>query len=93
MKLGSLFYSNLSALKTASKLSTNNQLCFQFDDGSMKLRVKGKKQINRKLTPLNRKGYVSLFYENLREVSVNFKIKGGVSVIYIDFRGGECNYP
>lgn len=53
----------------------------------MKLRMKGKKQINGKLTPLNRKGCVRLFYENLRNVSVIFKIRGGVSVIYIDFRG------
>jgi hypothetical protein len=31
--------------------------------------------------------------ENLREVSVSFKIRVGVSVIFIDHRGGVYNFP
>jgi hypothetical protein len=42
---------------------------------------------------LRDKGSVNLFYENLREVSVSFKNRGGVSVILINLRGGDCNLP
>lgn len=39
------------------------------------------------------KGGVCQFDENLREVSVNFKTRRDASVILIDLRGGECNFP
>jgi len=39
------------------------------------------------------KGGVCLFHKNLKEVSVSFKIRGGVGVILIDLKGGECNFP
>jgi len=38
-----------------------------------------------------KKGNVCLFDENLREVSVYFKTRGGVIAILIELRGGECN--
>jgi len=39
------------------------------------------------------RGGVCLLDENLREVNVRFKTKGGVSVISIDLKGGDCNFP
>jgi len=42
---------------------------------------------------LREKGSVNLFYKNWREVNVNFKNRGGVSVILINYRGGDCNLP
>jgi len=42
---------------------------------------------------LDRKGGICLFKQQIREVSVKFKTKGGVSVIYKYLRGGECNLP
>ena len=44
------------------------------------------------LTVLTKNGGVCLFVENLREISVHFKTKGGVSTILINLRGGECNF-
>jgi len=38
-------------------------------------------------------GGVCLFKKSLREVSVSFKIRGGVSVILVNHRGGVCNFP
>jgi hypothetical protein len=38
------------------------------------------------------KGGVCVFDKNLREVSVSFKIRGGVSVILLYFKGGDCNF-
>lgn len=34
-----------------------------------------------------------VFDENLREVNVSFKTRGGVFVILIELGGGECNFP
>jgi len=42
---------------------------------------------------LTSKGCVCLFHKNSREVSVSFKTIGNVGVIFINFRGGECNFP
>jgi len=42
---------------------------------------------------LTKKGCACLFYENLREVSVSFETRGGISVVLIKLRGGECNLP
>ena len=39
------------------------------------------------------KGGVCQFDENLREVSVSFKTREDVSVILIDLKRGECNFP
>jgi hypothetical protein len=39
------------------------------------------------------KGGVCVFDENLREVNVCFKTRGGVSAILVNLRGGECNLP
>jgi len=52
-----------------------------------------KTKIEEILTVLIVKGSVCQFDENLREVSVSFKTRGDVSVILIDLRGGECNFP
>jgi len=41
---------------------------------------------------LTNKGCVCLLYESLREVSVNFETRGGVSVVLINLGGGECNF-
>jgi hypothetical protein len=50
------------------------------------------KKVNGKINSVNSKGGVCLFKENLREVNVSFKTTGGVSVIFIDLEGGECNF-
>jgi hypothetical protein len=42
---------------------------------------------------LDRKGGICLFKQQIREVSVKLKTRGGVSVIYEYLRGGECNLP
>jgi len=39
-----------------------------------------------------KKRNICLFDENLREVSVYFKTRGGVIAILIELRGGECNF-
>jgi hypothetical protein len=52
-----------------------------------------KKNVNGILTVLIQKGGFSLYNENLREVCACFKIRGDVSVILIDLKGGVCNYP
>lgn len=59
------------------------------------LNISGKfsKEINRKLTVLANKGCDCLLYENLREVNVSFETRRGVSVIFINLSGGECNFP
>jgi hypothetical protein len=51
-----------------------------------------KKKLTDNLTVLTKKGGVSLFVENLREVNVHFKTRGGVSAILINLRGAECNF-
>jgi len=38
-------------------------------------------------------GCVYPFDENLGEVNVYFKTRGGVDTILIELRGGECNFP
>jgi len=38
-------------------------------------------------------GCIYIFDENLGEVNVYFKTRGGVGTILIEFRGGECNFP
>jgi len=38
-------------------------------------------------------GGVCLFDRNLREVNVSFKTRGGLTIILINLRGGECNFP
>ena len=38
------------------------------------------------------KGVVCLIDENLREVSVSFKTRGSVSVIWLKLKGGEYNF-
>jgi len=48
---------------------------------------------NEELTVLIDKGDVCLFHKNLREVHVSFKIRGGVNVILINLKRGECNFP
>ena len=45
-----------------------------------------------KINGVTTKGGVCLLNENLREVIVYFKTRGDVSVIFIDFRGGGCNF-
>ena len=57
------------------------------EEGSIFLKINGK------VTVLTSKGYVCLFHENSREVSVSFKTKEGVCVIFINLRGGGCNFP
>lgn len=39
------------------------------------------------------RGCVCLLHDNLREINVKFKTRGGVSVISIDLIGGDCNFP
>jgi hypothetical protein len=74
-------------------VKTNNDFfCFLSDCGTMELKKK-KQKFNRALTVLREKGSVNLFYKNLREVSVSFKNRGGVNVILIDLKGGDCNLP
>jgi len=36
---------------------------------------------------------VCIFDENLRKVSIYFKIRGSMSVILVNFKGDECNLP
>jgi len=48
---------------------------------------------NGNLTVLIDTGNVCLFHKNLREVRVSFKTREGVSVILINIRKGECNFP
>jgi hypothetical protein len=50
-------------------------------------------KINGKVTVLTSKGCVCIFHESSREVSVSFKTRGGVGVIFINLKGGECNFP
>ena len=42
---------------------------------------------------LTSKGWVCIYHERSREVSVSFKTRGGVGVIFINLKGGECNFP
>jgi hypothetical protein len=70
--------------------TNNDPFCFLSDVVNMELSEK-KRKINGALTLLREKGSISLFCENLREVSVSFKSKGGVSVFLIDLKGGWCN--
>jgi len=42
---------------------------------------------------LMEKGGVCVFDENLREISVCFKTRRGISVILVNLRGDECNFP
>jgi hypothetical protein len=50
-------------------------------------------KINGKVTVLTSKGCVCIFHESSREVSVSFKTRVGVGVIFINLMGGECNFP
>jgi hypothetical protein len=56
-------------------------------------KISKRKKVNGKLTVLIEKGGVCLFKKNLREVCVSFKTKGGVPVILVNLKGGECNFP
>lgn len=51
------------------------------------------KNINKNLMVLIMRGCVCLLHDNLREINVKFKTRGGVSVISIDLMGGDCNFP
>jgi predicted mannosyl-3-phosphoglycerate phosphatase (HAD superfamily) len=51
------------------------------------------KKVNGKLMVLIENGCVCVFDKNLKEFSVNFRIRGGVSVILLYFKGGGCNFP
>ena len=53
---------------------------------------KKKKKLKDDLTVLTKKVGVCLFVENLREINVHFKTRGGVSAILINIRGGESNF-
>jgi len=66
----------------------------KFNDGDFFSRkIPSKNEVNRKLMELMKKGGVCVFDENLREVNVCFKTRGGVSVILVNHRGGGCNFP
>jgi hypothetical protein len=54
--------------------------------------IKNFSQVNENLMVSIEKGGVCLFDENLRNVNVSFQIRGGVSVVLIDIRGGDCNF-
>jgi hypothetical protein len=54
--------------------------------------IKNFSQVNKNLIVSIEKGGVCLFDENLRKVNVSFQIRGGVSVVVIDIRGGDCNF-
>jgi len=51
------------------------------------------KKLTEKINGVTTKGGICLLNENIREVIVCFKTIGGVSVIFIDLGGGECNFP
>jgi len=53
----------------------------------------GKSPQKIKLMVLMKKGGACVFDENLREVRICFKTRGGVSVILVNLRGGEFNLP
>jgi len=51
-----------------------------------------KKNLTVNLTVLMKKGDVYLFDENLREIGVYFKTRGGVGINLTELNGGECNF-